>query len=75
MTGNLNMGSGHRLIQSYNAVVNHDVVNKETLDVGLATKKTNGTFDTKIQHSSTNSALDCSGANQIDIKVNGAVRG
>ena len=56
-------------------MVNHDVVNKESLDVGLATKKTNGTFDAKIQHSTTNSALDCSGANQIDIKVNGTVRG
>jgi hypothetical protein len=37
MTGNLNMG-GNRLIQSYNPVVNHDVVNKESLDAGLATK-------------------------------------
>ena len=75
MTGNLNMGTGHRLIQSYNPQVNHDVVNKESLDVGLATKKNTGTFDTKIQHASTNSGIDCSGVNQIDIKVNGAVRG
>lgn len=74
MTGNLNMG-GNRIIQTYNPQVNHDVVNKESLDLGLATKKTTGTFDTKIQHASTNSAIDCSGANQIDIKVNGAVRG
>ncbi len=32
MTGNLNMG-GHRLIVSHNPVVNHDVVNKEYLDI------------------------------------------
>lgn len=74
MTGNLNM-NGHRLIQSYNPVVNHDVVNKESLDVGLALKKNTETFDAKIQHSSTNSAIDCSDANRIDLKVNGANRG
>ncbi len=37
MTGNLNTG-GNRIIQTYNPVANHDVVNKETLDAGLATK-------------------------------------
>jgi hypothetical protein len=74
MTGNLNMG-GHRLIQTYNSVVNHDVVNKESLDIGLATKKNTGTFDAKIQHTSANSAIDCSAANKIDLKVNGANRG
>jgi len=74
MTGNLNMG-GNRLISSHNPAVNHDVVNKEFLDIGLATKKNTGTFDAKIQHSSTNSAIECSAANKIDLKVNGANRG
>jgi hypothetical protein len=74
MTGNLIMG-GHRLILSHNAQVEHDAVNKETLDAGLAVKKNTGTFDTKIQTASTNAALDCSGDNRIDIKVNGANRG
>lgn len=74
MTGNLNMG-GNRLIQTYNPVVNHDVVNKESLDAGLVTKKNTGTFDSKIQHSTANSAIDCSAANRIDLKVNGANRG
>lgn len=46
MTGNLNMG-GNRLIQSYNPVVNHDVVNKESLDAGLVLK-TNVTTTTAI---------------------------
>jgi len=55
--------------------VNHDVVNKETLDAGLAGKKNTGTFDVKIQTASTNAAIDCSGDNRIDIKVNGANRG
>jgi hypothetical protein len=74
MTGNLNMG-GHRLIVSHNPQVNHDVVNKEFLDLQLATKKNTGTFDTKIQNSTANSSIECSLDNRIDIKVNGNVRG
>ena len=45
------------------------------MDTSLAAKKNTGTFDTKIQTASTNAAIDCSGDNKIDIKVNGANRG
>ena len=38
-------------------------------------KKDKGTFDSKVQHSTANSSIDCSDANQIDIKVNGGIRG
>lgn len=47
MTGNLDT-SNNRLIVQRNAILNHDAVNKETLDTGLVTKKNTGTFDTKI---------------------------
>ncbi len=74
LTGNLDT-QGHRVIVTRNPTLLHDVVNKETLDTGLNTKKNTGTFDTKIQNSTEDSSLDCSGSNQIDIKVNGATRG
>jgi hypothetical protein len=45
------------------------------VDTALAAKKNTGTFDTKIQTASTNAAIDCSGNNRIDIKVNGTNRG
>jgi hypothetical protein len=48
---------------------------KTEVDTALAAKKNTGTFDTKIQTASTNAAIDCSGNNRIDIKVNGANRG
>jgi hypothetical protein len=40
-----------------------DVYTKTQIDTSLTGKKNTGTFDTKIQHSTTNSSVDCSGAN------------
>lgn len=48
---------------------------KSEVDTFLGNKKTTGTYDDRIQHSSANAGINCSGANQIDLKVNGANRG
>lgn len=74
MTGNLDTNN-NRLICQRNATLNHDVVNLETMNTALASKKNTGTFDTKIQHATSNAALECNDANRIDIKVNGSTRG
>jgi hypothetical protein len=47
MTGDINT-NGNRVIVTRTATQNDDVVNKQTVDTGLATKKNTGTFDTKI---------------------------
>lgn len=63
------------LVLSGAPVSNLQASTKKYTDDGLATKKTIGTFDDKIQHTSTNSGFHCRNANHIDIKLNGNDRG
>jgi hypothetical protein len=70
MTGSLNANS-NKIINVPNGTVANDAVNKSQLD----TKRDVTARDDSIQHSTTNTAITCSTANKIDIKVNGANRG
>lgn len=45
---------------------------KKYVDDGLATKKNTGTFDTKIQNSTGNTAVSCDGDRYISIRSNGS---
>jgi hypothetical protein len=45
---------------------------KKYADDGLATKKNTGTFDSKIQNSTGNTAVSCDGDRYISIRSNGA---
>ena len=86
MTGNLDIGS-QKIVNLAQGTSGTDAVNKTQLDLKAdqsttytktesdAAFKPIAQIESKIQNTATNTAMNCSTDNKIDIKLNGANRG